>query len=397
MELNEILALAVRTNASDIHFKAGLPPMFRLYGTLGPMPEAPRMKPEELSRMALSIMNSFQRERFKQLNELDLSYGVPGVGRFRVNVYQQRGTIAIVFRVIPFKVKTLAELRHPPVLSVIALEQRGMILLTGTTGSGKSTTLAAMIEHINTERSCHVMTIEDPIEFLHRDKRSMINQREVGVDTVSFGQALKSALRQDPDVILVGEMRDLETTGTAITAAETGHLVMSTLHTMDATETINRIISIFPPHQQRQIRLQLGAIMRAVICQRLIPTVDGRGRAAAMEILRSTPRIRELIEDKDRVKEIPEALSTGHVSYGTQTFDQSLMFLFKSGLISYEEAELNSTNPGNFRLRIQGIESTSDGQWQSFEGRGTTPSKSGAPAKGAPTAVVRGTSVTGSE
>lgn len=391
MELNEILALAVRTNASDIHFKAGLPPMFRLHGTLGAMPDAPRMKPEELSRMALSIMNSFQRERFKQLNELDLSYGVPGVGRFRVNVYQQRGTIAIVFRVIPFKVKTLAELRHPPVLSTIALEQRGMILLTGTTGSGKSTTLAAMIEHINNERACHVMTVEDPIEFLHRDKRSMINQREVGVDTVSFGQALKSALRQDPDVILVGEMRDLETTATAITAAETGHLLMSTLHTMDATETINRIISIFPPHQQRQIRLQLGAIMKAVVCQRLIPTVDGRGRVAAMEILRSTPRIRELIEDKDRVKEIPDALSQGHVTYGTQTFDQSLMFLFKSGQITYEEAELNSSNPGNFRLRIQGIESTSDGKWEAFEGRGAAP-----PAR-SPTAVVRGTSVTGTE
>ena len=232
--------------------------------------------------MAFGIMNNYQKERFKEFNELDLAYGVPGLGRFRVNVFQQRGTIGIVFRVIPFKINSIEQLLLPKVLEKIAIEDRGMILVTGTTGSGKSTTLAAMVDHINTHKTVHAMTIEDPIEFLIRDKRSIINQREVGVDTLSFPQALKSALRQDPDVILVGEMRDLETIETALLAAETGHLVMSTLHTLDATETINRIIAVFPPYQQKQIRMQLGAVLRAVISQRLMPRSDGRGRVAAL-------------------------------------------------------------------------------------------------------------------
>ncbi len=367
MELNDILGIALRAGASDIHFKAGLPPMFRVHGTLMPLKDAARLSAEDTQKMALSIMNAYQRERFKQFNELDMSYGAPGLGRFRVNVFQQRGTIAIAFRAIPFKIRTIEELRLPKVLETISIEDRGLVLVTGATGSGKSTTLAAMIDHINNVETCHVMTIEDPIEFLHRDKRSIVNQREVGVDTLSFGQALKSALRQDPDVILVGEMRDLETTSTAITAAETGHLVMSTLHTLDATETINRVVSIFPPHQQKQVRLQLGATLKAIICQRLVPTVDGQGRAAALEILRNTPRIRELLEDKDRSKEIPEAIAEGHTTYGMQSFDQSLMQLFKTGLVSFEEAKRNSSNPGNFALRVQGISSTSDSKWDSFE------------------------------
>jgi twitching motility protein PilT len=272
-----------------------------------------------------------------------------------------------VLRVIPFKVRSLDDLGLPPILKTISMEERGLVLVTGTTGSGKSTTLAAMIDHINTNDTCHVMTIEDPIEFLIRDKKSVINQREVGVDTLSFQQALKSALRQDPDVILVGEMRDLETIETALLASETGHLVFSTLHTLDATETISRVVSIFPPHQQRQVRLQLGAVLKAVICQRLVPTADGKGRVASLEIMRSTPRIREMVEDKDRTKEIFDAIAEGNIAYGMQTFDQSLMQLWQAGFISYEEALRQATNPNNFALRVQGIQSSSDTKWDNFE------------------------------
>jgi twitching motility protein PilT len=367
MELNDILNVAMRGSASDIHLKAGLPPMFRVNGNLVPLKDARRLPPEDISRMAFGIMNNFQKERFKEFNELDLAYGVPGLGRFRVNVFQQRGTIGIVFRVIPFKIHSIEQLLLPKVLEKIALEERGLILVTGTTGSGKSTSLAAMVDHINTYKTCHIMTIEDPIEFLIRDKRSIINQREVGVDTMNFPQALKSALRQDPDVILVGEMRDLETIETALLAAETGHLVMSTLHTLDATETINRIISVFPPYQQKQVRMQLGAVLKAVISQRLLPRADGRGRVAALEILISTARIRELLEDKDRTKEIVDAISQGHITYGMQTFDQALMGLLKKKYISYEEALRACSNPDDFALRVSGVSGTSDGQWDQFE------------------------------
>jgi twitching motility protein PilT len=367
MELNEILQIALRGAASDIHLKAGLPPMFRVNGSLVPLKDGKRLPSEEVSRMAFGIMSDFQKDKFKTTNEVDLAYGVPGLGRFRVNVFQQRGTIGAVLRVIPFKILTVRDLLLPTVLESIALEQRGLILVTGTTGSGKSTTLAAMIDHINANDTNHIMTIEDPIEFLIRDKRSIVNQREVGVDTMSFSQALKSALRQDPDVILVGEMRDLETIETALTAAETGHLVMSTLHTLDATETINRIISVFPPYQQKQIRLQLASVIKAVISQRLVPREDGKGRIAAVEILKATARVRELIEDKDRTKEIPDAIAQGHQTYGMQTFDQSLMWLVKSGLVGYEEARRQATNPDDFALRFSGISGTSDSKWDDFE------------------------------
>jgi twitching motility protein PilT len=374
MELNEILQVALRAGASDIHLKAGLPPMFRVDGALVPLKDARRLPPEEVARMAFGIMNDFQKEKFKQTNEVDLAYGVPGLGRFRVNIFQQRGTIGGVFRVIPFKISNIEQLLLPKILEKIAAEQRGLVLVTGTTGSGKSTTLAAMIDHINATETCHIMTIEDPIEFLVRDKRSIVNQREVGVDTMSFGQALKSALRQDPDVILVGEMRDLETIETALTAAETGHLVMSTLHTLDATETINRIISAFPPYQQKQVRLQLGSVLKAVISQRLVPRADGKGRVPAIEVLLATTRVRELIEDKDRTKEIPDAIAQGHVAYGMQTFDQSLMGLLKQSLISYEEALRQATNPDDFALRVSGVSGTSDSKWDSFEkGEGAAP------------------------
>jgi twitching motility protein PilT len=367
MELNEILQLALRAGASDIHLKAGLPPMFRVDGQLVPLKDARRLPPEEVGRMSFAIMNDYQREKFRQTNEVDLAYGVPGLGRFRVNIFQQRGAIGGVFRVIPFKIQSIEQLMLPKVIEKLASEQRGLILVTGTTGSGKSTTLAAMIDHINATETCHIMTIEDPIEFLVRDKRSIVNQREVGVDTLSFGQALKSALRQDPDVILVGEMRDLETIETALTAAETGHLVMSTLHTLDATETINRIISAFPPYQQKQVRLQLGAVLRGVVSQRLVPRADGRGRVPAVEVLLNTARVRELVEDKDRTKEIADAIAQGHVAYGMQTFDQSLMALLKAGLITYEEALRQATNPDDFALRVSGISGTSDSKWDGFE------------------------------
>jgi twitching motility protein PilT len=372
MELNEILQIALRGGASDIHLKAGLPPMFRVDGSLVPLKDGKRLPPEEVARMAFGIMNEFQKEKFKQSNEVDLAYGVPGLGRFRVNVFQQRGTVGAVLRVIPFKVMTIKELLLPPILEKICVEERGLILVTGTTGSGKSTTLAAMIDHINATETNHIMTIEDPIEFLVRDKRSIVNQREVGVDTMSFAQALKSALRQDPDVILVGEMRDHETIETALAAAETGHLVMSTLHTLDATETINRIVSAFPPYQQKQVRIQLGSVLKAVVSQRLVPRADGKGRVAAVEVLRCTTRVKELIEDKDRTKEIPDAISQGFDTYGMQTFDQSLMSLVKQGLVTYEEAHRQATNPDDFALRFSGISATSDSKWDNFEANGAS-------------------------
>ena len=367
MALNDILKVAIKGGASDIHLKSGLPPMFRVDGALVPLKNGERMMPDEIQQMAFDIMNPVQKQRFDEHREADLAYGIAGLGRFRVNAFQQRGTVGIVFRVIPFGVKTIEQLHLPKVVQRITEENRGLILVTGTTGSGKSTTLAAMIEQINSDKTCHIMTIEDPIEFLIRDRRSIVNQREIGVDTHSFANALRAALRQDPDVILVGEMRDFETIETALTAAETGHFVMSTLHTLDATETINRIISVFPPHQQKQVRLQLAAILKAVISQRLVPRADGKGRVPALEVLVSTAFTRELIGDKDRTKEIPDAIAKGFTTYGMQTFDQSLMSLVKEGLVTYEEALKNVSNPDDFALRYRGIASTSDGNWSDFD------------------------------
>ena len=368
MDLNEILKVAIKGGASDIHLKSGLPPMFRVDGALVPLKNGERLMPDELQAIAFAIMSQTQKSQFEENRELDLAYGIAGLGRFRVNVFQQRGTIGIVFRVIPFGVKTVEQLHLPKVVQQIAREQRGLVLVTGTTGSGKSTTLAAMIEQINTERTSHIMTIEDPIEFLIRDRRSIVNQREIGVDTHCFANALRAALRQDPDVILVGEMRDFETIETALTAAETGHLVMSTLHTLDATETINRIISVFPPYQQKQVRMQLATILRAVVSQRLVPRADGNGRVPALEVMVSTAFVRECIGDKDRTKEIPDVISKGFTTYGMQTFDQSLMQLVKDDLVTYDEALKHVSNPDDFALRFRGIASTSDGQWNEFDG-----------------------------
>jgi len=367
MELNQILGLALKSNTSDIHLKAGLPPVFRVDGSLRPLPKAPRLTADDLRIMCEGIMNEKQRVRFEENNEVDLAYGVPGLGRFRVNVFMQRNSVSAVFRVIPYKVATLDELLMPKVLKKIAEEQRGLVLVTGATGSGKSTTLAAIIDHINSHRTAHIVTVEDPIEYLHRDRKCIINQREVGFDTTGFAPALKSALRQDPDVILVGEMRDLETTETALAAAETGHLVLSTLHTIDATETIARIVSMFPPHHQRHIRMQLSNVLRAVISQRLIPRIEGKGRVAAVEVMLSTARIRELIDDREKTGLIKDTIAQGYTTYGMQTFDQALMDLVKRDIISYQEALRQSSNPDDFKLKFSGIDSTSDSSWSDFE------------------------------
>ncbi|MDP2391455.1 MAG: type IV pilus twitching motility protein PilT [Acidobacteriota bacterium] len=360
MHVNDLLKIAVEKGASDLHLKVGSYPMARIHGHLAPVSEEKQLNHEDLVEMAASIMSTAQRQKFKDSQEVDLAYSVPGLGRFRCNVFQQRGTIGCVLRVIPVNVKSLDELGLPPVLKKIAEEERGLVLVTGTTGSGKSTTLAGMIDYINKTRTSHVITIEDPIEYLHRDNRCIINQREIGVDTRSFAYALRSALRQDPDVILVGEMRDMETIETAMHAAETGHLVFSTLHTLDATETINRIISVFPPHQQKQIRLQLASVLRAAIAQRLIPRQDGVGRAPAVEVLVATPFIKDCVVDKDKTHLIAGAIAQGTSQYGMQTFDQSIFSLFQSELISYDEALRWASNVAEFKLRVQGISNTAD-------------------------------------
>lgn len=365
MNINELLKTASERRASDIHMKVGSPPVLRIDGKLVPMVEQNRVTQEEAVSVAFGIMSNPQKQKFKERNELDLAYSVPGLGRFRVNVFQQRGTIGIVFRVVPMKIQTVEELNLPVVIEKLGNEQRGLILVTGTTGSGKSTTLAAVIDFINTTRTEHIMTIEDPIEFLHRDKKSIVNQREVGADTESFSGALRSALRQDPDVILVGEMRDFETISTALTAAETGHLVLSTLHTVDATETINRIISVFPPYQQKQVRLQLASILKGVVSMRLIPRADGKGRVPAAEVMVVTETIRECIIDPEKTRKIHEFIAAGTSQYGMQTFDQSLLNLYRRELITYEEAIRRCTRPDDFALKVKGIQSTSDLVWDS--------------------------------
>ncbi len=360
MDINQLLHDATALGASDVHLKVGNYPVVRVNGQLRPLTTDIRLDHEALVTMAATIMSANQRQRFKDAQELDLAYSVAGLGRFRCNVFQQRGTIGIVLRVIPMGVRTFDELDLPPVLRTIADEQRGLVLVTGTTGSGKSTTLAAMIDHINNTRDTHIITIEDPIEYLHRDNLSILNQREIGSDTRSFAHALRSALRQDPDVILVGEMRDMETIETALHAAETGHLVFSTLHTLDATETINRVISVFPPHQQKQIRLQLASVLKAAVAQRLIPRTDGTSRVPAVEVLIATPFVRDCIVDKEKTHLIKGAIAQGTSQYGMQTFDQSIFSLFSQGLVTYEEALRWASNVDEFKLKVQGISTTAD-------------------------------------
>ena len=367
MDINPILRHAVEITASDIHLKVGLPPVVRRFGALIPLRDQSKLTNEDIYAVAYGIMNQYQQAKFETTNEIDFAYSLSGIARFRVNCFKQRGSYGMVFRVVPTDPPSLDDLNLPEVLKKIALERKGLILVTGTTGSGKSTTLAAMVNHINTNRNCHVITIEDPIEFLHRDRKSIINQREVGSDTNSFAMALRAALRQDPDVILVGEMRDRETIDIALTAAETGHLVLSTLHTLDAKETIIRIVSQYPPHQHLQIRLQLAGVLKAAISQRLLPRSDGQGVIPACEVLVSTALVRECIIDENRTSEISDAIADGTVTYGMQTFDQSLMALVKDGKVSYHEALRNATNPNDFALRMKGIRGTSDSKWDQFE------------------------------
>ncbi|MGA2718164.1 MAG: type IV pilus twitching motility protein PilT [Candidatus Acidiferrales bacterium] len=367
INIDDLLRRAVDKRASDLHLKVGNHPYLRVDGALLALNDIPRITPEEMLSMAFSMMTNRQKQKFKETAELDMAYGVAGLGRFRVNVFQQRGNVGMVLRVIPTKIRTIEELELPRILTQICEETRGLVLTTGTTGSGKSTTLAAMVDRINSLRAEHVITIEDPIEYLHRDKKGFINQREVEVDTSSFSTALRAALRQDPDVVLVGEMRDLETISTALLAAETGHLVLSTLHTLDATETIQRIIAVFPPPEQKQIRLQLASTLKAVISQRLVRRGDGQGRVPAVEVMVATNYIRDCIINPDKTRLIREAIAAGTSQYGMQTFDQSLFDLFSRNLITLEEALLRASNPDDFRLRVQGIRSSSDSAREEME------------------------------
>jgi len=357
MHVNDLLARAVTLGASDLHLKAGSVPSARVRGDLVRLPDTGRLDRADLDAMVAAVLTPEQAGRLAAQQDVDLAHSVPGLGRFRCNVFLQRGTAGMVFRVIPQEIPSFETLGLPPVLSSIAAEERGLVLVTGTTGSGKSTTLAAVVGAINRARAAHIVTIEDPIEYLHTDERSIVNQREIGIDTHSFGAALRSALRQDPDVILVGEMRDLDTIQTGLTAAETGHLVLSTLHTLDAVETINRTIGVFPPHQQSQIRLQLASVLKAVVSQRLMPRADGQGRAAAVEVLIATPFIRDAIADPARTHLIHGAIAQGGSQYGMQTFDQAIFALYERGVVALDEALRWATNVDEFTLRVQGISS----------------------------------------
>ena len=360
MNINQLLQTAVASGASDLHLKVGSYPMMRVNGTLVVASEEKRLDRSDTEAIAQGMLSMEQVRKFQEHQDVDLAYSIDGLGRFRVNVFQQRGSVGLVLRVIPTRIRSIDELGLPPVLKKIATEERGLVLVTGTTGSGKSTTLAAMIDYINGIRQAHVMTVEDPIEYLHRDHQSIINQREISVDTPAFASALRAALRQDPDVILVGEMRDVETIETALHAAETGHLVFSTLHTLDSTETINRVIAVFPPHQQRQVRIQLAAVLKAVLSQRLMPRADGLGRVAAVEVMTTTAFIRDCIVDRDKTSMIGGAIAAGTSQYGMQTFDQAIFSLYAQGMVTYEEALRWASNVDDFKLKVTGIATTGD-------------------------------------
>jgi twitching motility protein PilT len=365
-DYRSVLRQMLEQNASDLHLKVGCAPTLRVNGELRNLPMSP-MRSDDMKTLADQIMPPKRQKEFGEMKEADFALGVPGIGRFRVNAYQQRGTIAYAFRIVPFQAHSIAELNLPGVLEQIALKPRGLVLVTGVTGSGKSTALAAMIQYINQNRNANIITIEDPIEFLHRDNKSHINQREVGTDTASFAQALRRVLRQDPDILLVGEIRDLDTLDTAMKAADTGHLVFSTLHTTDATQTINRILSFYPPHQQSEVRFLLASALEAVISLRLVPRTDKPGRVPAAEVLINTAAVRDNIRDMAKSLNIPELIAEGTVTYGMQNFDQSLMNWYKSGVISYENALYYATNPSEFALRIQGVAGASDTTWDNIQ------------------------------
>jgi twitching motility protein PilT len=357
--LDHVLGAARQLGASDVHLKAGLPPVFRIKGDLRTLRDTPALTAEVIGTFAINLMSEHQRKQFDEFHDADLSYGTPDGVRYRVNVFKQRGQTGMVLRIIPAEIPGFAQLNLPAAVQKLAEEERGLILVTGITGSGKSTSLAAMLDHINRTAASHVVTIEDPIEFVHKDRRSVINQREIGFDAVSFSKALRAALRQDPDVILVGEMRDEETIETALHAAETGHLVMSTLHTLDAVETVNRVIGMFPPHQQQQIRIQLASVLKGIISQRLVPRADQKGMVPAVEIMIMTARIRELLEDPKRTREIRDAIAGGRNPYGMMTFDQCLTELVQKRLITYETAMSSSTTPDDFALYFRGVAGSS--------------------------------------
>jgi twitching motility protein PilT len=355
MELKEILEAAAAQQASDIILKDGMRPMFRVHGVLQPCQSFDPLTPETL-RMAVDdvLVDDAHRMRFATERHADLAYDVPGVGRFRINVFRQRGKFGLVLRAVPQRVRTIGELNLPPVLERLAGERRGLVLVTGPTGSGKTTTLAALIEHINQTAARHIITIEDPIEYTHNERLSVISQREVGEDVSDFPSALRAALRQNPDVIMVGEMRDLETMETAIMAAETGHLVLSTLHTMDTPETVLRVIGGFPDFQREQVRLVLAGVLRGVVSQRLLIRSDGDGVIPCVEVLVGSARVREYIE-KNRIRDLPEVIAQGQTTYGMQTFDQSLLTLFRDGKIPYGEALAHCRNPADFELQARDL------------------------------------------
>jgi twitching motility protein PilT len=367
VELDAILREAVGRQASDIHLKTGAPPIFRINGTLTRWDDGGVIDRDVMVALTQQLLDDYHVGRLKQDLQVDVGYGTPDLGRFRVNVFYQRGSLQAALRLIPARVRRVGELHLPPVIERIAEENRGLILVTGTTGSGKSTTLAAMIDHINRTTDKHIITVEDPIEYLHTDDLSVITQREIGADCQSFAAGLRGALRQDPDVILVGEMRDLETIETAILAAETGHLVMSTVHTLDATETVTRVISAFPEHARGQARLILASILKGAISQRLVPRADGTGMVPAVEVLVSTGLVKECIQLQERTRELRDVIARGYTTYGMQTFDQSLMALWKENLITFEEAMAQATNPDDFALKARGISSTSDARWDDFD------------------------------
>ncbi len=361
--LDRVLTAARQLGASDVHLKAGLPPIFRIKGDLRTVRDVPALTREAIAQFAVHMMNERQRADFEQHLDIDLAYGTPDGVRYRVNLFQQRGSVGMVLRLIPPEVPPFDRLNLNQTVLDLTNNGRGIVLVTGATGSGKSTTLAAMIDYVNTQHAYHIVTVEDPIEYTFRDKRSVLNQREIGFDTMSFSRALRAALRQDPDVILVGEMRDFETCEIAMTAAETGHLVLSTLHTVDATETINRIISMFPTHQQQQARLTLASVLRGVVSQRLLPRADGKGMVPALEIMINTERIREMIEEPTRTREIKNAIAEGLHPYGMVSFDQSLAALVKQRLITYEEAVKNSSSPSDFALLFRGVSGGNQQGW----------------------------------
>ncbi len=350
-DVDNALCTLVQLGGSDLHLKVNVPPLMRVDGEMRPIEAAAPLTPEDTEAAVRAMLNDpVKLEELSSEHEVDFSYSIAGIARFRVNAFRQRGTLSLVCRAIPHSIRTVSELDLPPVISELAEEERGIILLTGTTGSGKSTTLAAIIDHINTRMSKHIVTIEDPIEFLHVDKKSIINQREVGQDTLSFKRALRRVLRQDPDVILIGEMRDEETVHTALSAAETGHLVLSTVHTVDAAETVNRIIDFFPPHMHQQVRAMLAGTLKGVISQRLVRSTDG-GRVATCEIMRMTGRVRDMIMDPLQTGRLTEVVGEG-AYYGMQTFDQALFDHVKAGRVDVDQALLAATSPHDFKLLL---------------------------------------------